>query len=179
MAQTASAAFDLRRCLDALAQRNVRLPKPVAETVTLWKQITASQPAQPPTEALRDAIIAGADENELGAILLADLGNTRLQTAWSTAINLTASRALDQLIEYRDEVHDQLAEQADALIADLTAVANLGDVPLNTLVREGRHAEAKLVADVDRTAASLTELFELRDLYLTPGRVPHVGGQRF
>ena len=165
MSQTAP--FDLRRALDALSLRDIVLPKPVAEAVTLWQEITASRPAEPSTEALRDLVIAKAGEAELGAALLLDLGSARLQTAWSTACTTTASRALALILEHADEIFDQLAVLAEGLIADLVRVAEIGDTPLNTLVREGRHDEARLVADVDRTAAELNELFDIVQRSLT------------
>jgi len=165
MSQTAP--FDLRRCLDAMSQRDIVLPKPVAEAVQLWQEITASRPAEPSVDALRDLVIGKADEATLGAALLLDLGSARLQTAWSTACTTTASRALALLLEHADEIHIQLAVLADDLIADLVRVAEIGDTPMNTLVREGRHDEARLVADVDHTAAELNELYDIVQRCLT------------
>lgn len=165
MSQTAP--FDLRRALDALSQRDITLPKPVAEAVQLWQEITASRPAEPSVDALRDLVIGKADETTLGAALLLDLGSARLQTAWSTACTTTAARALALILEHSDEIHDQLAVLTDDLIADLVRVAEIGDIPLHVLVRDGRQADATLVANADCTAAELNELYDIVQRCLT------------
>ncbi len=165
----ADPSFSLRRALTTLQTRNVALPESFSNAVQLWNEVSASRQAEPPVTALRDAIIAQADEVGIGSALLLDLGAGRLATAWQQAINETASRALRQLLEHRDEIHAQLRAQADKLIAKLQATADLGDTPLNTLVREGKHTEARLLADVDTTAAELNALYDFRDHYLIPG----------
>lgn len=166
---TADSPFSLQRALTALETRRIELPQPFVEAVELWRNLTNNRPAEPLDTALRDAIIAQADDLTLGSTLLNSIGSARLQAAWTQAINVTASRALRQLLEHRNEIHAQLRAQADELIGKLVQVAALGDVPLNTLVREGRHDQARLLAEVDGTAAELDALYQFAAVYLTPG----------
>ena len=162
------APFALQRALTALESRHIELPQPVQAAADLWRTITASRPAEPPTSALRDAVIAQADETELGAALLLDLGAGRLSSAWAQAGTETASRALQAILTHRQEIHTQLAPLADELIAKLQATAALGDTPINTLIREGLHDEARLLAEVDSFAADLDSLYTFSAQYLTP-----------
>ena len=164
----ADSAYRLRAILAALNDRNITLPDPVNVAVQRHQAVVSNTPAPQPLSALRDAIIDGAGPEELGGILLADLGSARLLAAHNEALTHTAHTALEQLLIHRDPVHAQLAQRANELIAKLHATAVI-DVPINTLIREGRHEDAKLVADVDHSAAELNALFDLRDHHLVPG----------
>ncbi len=180
----ADPSFSLRRALTALETRNIELPEAFSDAVRLLNTISANRPDEPPLTALRDAIIAQADEVGIGSALLLDLGAGRLATAWQQAINETANRALRLLLENRQTIHAQLAVIAADLIAKLQATADLGGTPLNTLVREGKHTEARLLADVDTTAAELNALYDFRDHYLIPGgfralKVGHISCARW
>jgi hypothetical protein len=165
----ADAPFQLRELLTSISSRNVNLPAPLVEGVQLWKRITESTPAPLPHNALRDAIIAGADEATVAGTLLQEVAGNRLTTAWQQAANKAAADALTVVMAHRNDIHAQLAVLADDCIAKIKSVADLGSTTLDTLVREGRHAEAKLYADRQTVASELNALYGIRDSYLVPG----------
>jgi len=159
----------LKDLIKVLDTRNVSLPAPAVEAVQLWKRITETTPEPQRHGALRDAILAGADEAVIAGTLLQEIAGTRLTGAWQQAANKAAADALAVVMEHRDEVHAELAALAADCITRLRAVADLGASSLDTLVREGRHDQAKLFASRQEVAAELNELYRIRDTYLVPG----------
>ena len=76
------------------------------------------------------------------------------------------------------EIHDQLEPIANELISDITEAAQDGAVSLTQLVREGRHRDARLRADLDVNIAKLAALQNLRDIGRLAGVEQHFGGRR-
>lgn len=163
------ASSDLRTALDAFTTRGLEHPQPVTEAVELWQHIRATRPDQPDRYALRDAVIAGADESELGGVLLAELGAQHIRNAWNQAEQMIAKHALDLIVTHRADYHAPLAVQAGELIGKLEAIAAIGRVPLDALVRAGRHTDAELVASLSNVAADLDSAYRVRDVYLVAG----------
>jgi hypothetical protein len=63
----------------------------------------------------------------------------------------------------------QLEKLAQKAIRTLETVAGVGDADLAALVRDGRHDEARALADVETVGLELHHLYELRNGYLTHG----------
>ena len=160
--------YRARGVLAALDARGIEQPAPVAAAVAVLDRIEADKPAEPPQLALHDAIVAGATPAELDAIVLTDLGSHRIRTAFEQARLTAAVNVLRAVLECRDELHQHLAAQAATLIEKLEAIAALDDTRLDTLIREGRHDDARALADKEIVGQELAELHQLRDLYLTP-----------
>jgi hypothetical protein len=173
------AEYRLKDALAGFDARGVKLPDAVTAAVEHWRAVKNRAPADQPATAIRQAIVAGADDDEIDRLLLRDLGSTRLRSAFAQAAIDAANRALAAIIDARADLHAQLSKLADKAIADLAAVAALGDTSLDTLVRSGKTAEAKLFADRAVTGTELHAVFKLRDDYLLPGgikaaRVGHI-----
>lgn len=160
--------WKLRDLLAALAARNITLPADVIAAVEKHNKVAATIPEVPKPTALRDAIAADPDDENLAGMLLTHIGASQLADAWRSASNLTAQRALELVTVHRNEIHAQLAEQANACIRTLNELAELGPgITLDDLVRQG-HPAAKQWADRETVAAELRALFALRDEHLLP-----------
>ena len=160
--------YRARSVLAALNARGIEQPHTVAQAVAVLDRIEADKPAEPHPQALHDAIVAGATPDELDAIVLRDLGSHRIRTAFEQARLTAAVAVLRAILDARDEIHAHLAEQAATLIGKLEAIAALDDARLDTLIREGRTGDARALADKEIVGQELSELHQLRDLYLTP-----------
>jgi hypothetical protein len=174
-----NAEYKLRDGLAGFNARNVKLPTAVTDAVAHWQAIKNRTPEGQPATAIRDAVMANADDDEIDRLLLRDLGSTRLRSAFAQAAVSAAVAALGAIRDARAEIHAQLSTLADKSIADLGAVAALGDCTLDGLVRSGKTAEARLFADRAVIGSELHALFGLRDGYLYPGglkaaRVGHI-----
>jgi hypothetical protein len=163
------AEYRLKDALAGFDTRGVKLPDSVTAAVEHWRAVKNRAPADQPATAIRDAVMAGADDDEIERLLLRDLGSTRLRSAFAQAAIDAANRALAAIIDARADLHAQLSTLADKAITDLAAVAALGDTSLDALVRSGKTAEAKLFADRALTGSELHALFGLRDSFLYPG----------
>ena len=160
--------YRVRNLLAALDARGIDQPAPVADAVAVLDRIEDDKPAEPEQLALHDAIVAGATPDELNAVVLAELGSHRIRTAFEQARLTAAVDVLRAVLDSRHEIHEHLAAQAAGLIEKLEAIAALDDAKLDTLIREGRHDDARLLADKEIVGQELSELHQLRDLYLTP-----------
>lgn len=163
----ADSSTELRAALQALDAQNVKHPKAVADAIQQWNRICSTRPAQPAHHTLRDAVIAGASDAELGALVLADLGAGQIRAAWAAAEQHTARAALAAITEHRADYLTQLQPLAAELITLLEATAAI-TAPLDSLIRAGDHTSAKLVADLETTAAALDALYRIRDTWLLP-----------
>lgn len=152
-----------------LASRNIALPANVAGAVDTLDRVRGTRPAPPAQTAIRDLILAGADQADIDAALLADVGYSRLAGEWSQAALSAAQRVLHAIRDEHDAIFEQLAVLADKQIKHVTAVAAFGGETLENLVRAGRHPDAQLLAEVDVAAAELRELWSIRDQYLSDG----------
>ncbi|OCB52979.1 hypothetical protein A5722_25525 [Mycobacterium vulneris] len=132
-------------------------------------RIEAETPATPETTALREAILAGADADAINSLLLAELGATRLRSEYTQARNIAGQRILAAIHAERDDLHAGLADLADDAISQLAAVAALDGASLEHLVSVGRHDDAQALVNARVVGAELHALYEIRDLYLTPG----------
>lgn len=157
------------QALTALEARKIKTPGHVAAAVKALRQIESQQPSTPSPTALREAYQRGADPAEVERILLLDMGTTRLKSEWAQAKMDAAGTALAALRDSVDEVMAPLRGQADAAIEKLRRVADFGGASLDSLVREGRHDDARLLADVDLVAADYDACADLRDRFLVRG----------
>lgn len=163
------APYRARTALAALDQRDITLPAGVLDAVANLDRIEAELPPEPAVTAMHDAVLAGADRDQLDALVLDELGSHRIRTAYAQATLTAAVRVLGAIMDSRDDLHAQLAELADKTITTLTKVADIGEVSLDVLIRAGRHDDARLVAERDIAGPELHALYEFRDLFLTPG----------
>jgi hypothetical protein len=163
------APYRARTALAALDQRGITLPAGVLETVNNLDRIEAELPPEPAVTAIHDAVLAGADRDQLDALVVYELGSHRIRTAYAQATLTAALGVLGAIMDSRDDLHAQLAELAENAITTLTRIADIGDVSLDVLIRGGRHDDARQVAERDIAGQELHALYEFRDLYLTPG----------
>jgi len=169
-----TAPFNVRDVLKQFAARNIEVPQSVNDAVAVFDRVEAATPQEPEHDAIRKAVLADADDDEINALLLADLGSTRLRAEYGQARIDATGRVLRTILRAADELHPQLRERADEGIAKLSTVADLGGASLDTLVRERRVKDAQALAELDIVATELDALYQLRDRFLTPG-----GGQAF
>lgn len=139
-------------------------------------RVEAGRPAEPAPDAIRRALLAGADPAHIDALLLNELGHARLTGEYRQAVIDAALAVLAAIrADHDHSIFEQLKALADKAIEHLDAVAEL-------LVRSGDHRGAQLVAEVEPIAAELESLFELRDDFLTGGldkmRLGHVDCSR-
>ena len=166
MTSLQNAAWILQDGLKAFDTRGITLTDDVLEAVAHWQEIRATIPAVPKPNALKLAIMAKADDAELGSALLGQLGGAQLAQAWTQAAAQCAADALDLIRLHRNEIHEQLARQAAEQIVHLQTVAAIGkETSLSELVRTG-HPDAKLVATVETASAELSALYDIRDQVL-------------
>ena len=166
----ANPAYQLTRALEQLEARNITISDNVTIAAKVFDKVVASTPEEPPVTALRDAVLAGADPTAVGAALLYQMGANQLSSAWQQAATEAAYRALAVIMDERETLHAQLKAQADELIEKLGRLATI-DVPLDTLIREGKTDDARLLADKELISGELHALYELRDVALIPGTV--------
>lgn len=162
------APFRARNLLADLDGHGVQLDAPVLNAVENLDRIEAGKPAETDPQALRDAIVDGATPAQLDALVLAELGSHRVRTAYEQARLVAAVRILNAILDDRDSIHEQLAEHAHECIEKLERINALDGAPLDTLIREGRTEDARLVADASITGETLNALYQIRDLALTP-----------
>ncbi|BBY84172.1 hypothetical protein H7I53_18370 [Mycolicibacterium pulveris] len=170
------APYRLRAALKKFAEHDVDLPKPVARAVELLDRIEANPVPDPSPHTLHDAVLDGASLDQLDQLALRQLAHGRVRDAWAQARLTAAANALDAILDCRNEIHAALAEVADDCISKLERIAELGDARLDTLIREGKTDAARLVADKELTGSQLNELYQFRDVYLTPPEIdprPH------
>jgi hypothetical protein len=164
-----NAVYQARGALEQLGQRNIDLPDSVTAEVAVLDRINAAPPMRPSTTALREAMLAGASEDEINALLLQDLGFARLQVEHNQAKIDAALIVLRAIRNAHDYLYPQLKALADKQIEPPEAVAALDTVDVMQLVRVGDHRAAQLVAGVDVVAAELDALYSIRDGYLAAG----------
>ena len=172
MSYNASAAIPIRArsALNRLAELGIKLPKPVADAANLLTATETFTPAPRDPHALRDAILAGKDHDTLHAIVLADYAHSKIDTAASAARTHAAHTVLAAIRNAASEIHPQLATLAQATIEKLRAAAKVGDVPLDALVRAGRHADAEAVAGAAVAEQQFLDLCQTRRRLLWPER---------
>ena len=162
------APFRARKLLADLDHHGVQRDAQVLDAVTRLDRIESAKPAEPDPQALHDAIVGGASPAELDAIVLADLGSHRIRAAYAQARLTAAVAVLRAVLDDRDHIHEQLAEKAADCIDRLERIAALDSAPLDTLVREGRTDDARLLADAPLIGETLNQLYQIRDLALIP-----------
>lgn len=167
-----------RQALSRLNELDVKRPKAVAAAVETLDRLESF--ALTPPDALPSAIVAGAEQAELERIALAEIAAQPIRDALGKAKMGAADAVLTAINDEKAEIHAQLAKQANFAIDKLTAVAAIGGIPLDALVRAGRHRDAEAVASAAVTEQSLDALYRLRDQLLWPrGRFPVVDVTRW
>lgn len=164
-----NAPYNARRALKEFAARGINMPDNVNSAVAILERVTTDRPVKPPTDALRKLIVDGADQTDIDAALLADLGHQRLFVEYQQAELDAARIVLRELRNSNDSLFPQLEKRAGGAIKTLETVAGLGDVDLAALVREGRHDDAAALVEVETVGQELKHLYELRNGYLVPG----------
>lgn len=162
------APYRARAALKQLDQHGIPLPAAVAQAVEVLDRIEATPIPDPSPHAIHDAVLDGADLDELNGIALHQLAHSRVRDGWAQARLTAAIEVLNTLMAARDELHAQLAPLAEDHIEKLTKIANLGEVRLDELIRNGRTDDARLLADKELIATQLDKLFQFRDAILTP-----------
>ena len=159
--------YEAKDAISEFGARNIDLPKRVTDAIAAMNRVAASKPTKPSPTEIREAIIAGAAQDELDRLLLADAVATKLASEWAQAHIDTAGGVLSAIRRSVDELLPALRERAEAAIAKLTAVADLGEFRIDQLIRAGRVDDAKLAADAALTGAELDNLYGLRNRFLT------------
>ncbi|MGV0797174.1 hypothetical protein ABQF26_09425, partial [Mycolicibacterium elephantis] len=160
--------FRARAALKQLDQHAIPLPQAVAAAVKVLDRIEANPVHDPPPHALHDAILDGASLNQLDQLALRQLAHSRVRDAWAQARLTAAVDVLTAILAARNDIHTDLAALADECIDKLKRIADLGNTRLDTLIREGKTDAARLVADKELTGGQLNDLYQFRDVYLTP-----------
>src|ERR1700739_43642 len=178
------APYRVRDVLKQFDQRGIAVGDGVNTAVAVLDRIEDAPRTQSEHPAIREAILADADGDEIEALLLQELGFERLRSEHARARITAAVRVLSAILRARDELHPQLRELADDAIANLNVVAGIGSASLDTLVRDRRVKEAQALAEVGIVAAELDALYSLRDRFLVPGGVQalsvgHVNASRW
>lgn len=163
------ATYRARRALDQLNQRGIDLPAAVVDAAAVRDRIDTRRPTQPDPQALQAAYRDEVDQADIDALVAADLAFSRLQPAHNQAFIDSALQILTAIRDNQDVLHPQLEALADKAIEHLGAAADLDTVDVTAHVRAGDHKAARLVAELDAVAAELDELYQIRDLFLTPG----------
>ena len=164
------APLEVADALRQLEARQIAVPAAVTDALVALRRVQAAEPAQVDAQDIRRAYLAGADQGEIDALLLADLGSTRLRSEWAQARISAAVATLNALRDSASEVFPLLRAQAEAAIGKLQAVAELdAGATVDSLVRGGKVDDAKLLAGADEVAAELNALYRLRDQYLVRG----------
>lgn len=161
--------YNAKRAIEEFGARNITLPKTVVDAVAVMDRVAAAKPVQPEHTAIRRAILDGAVQADIDKLLLADIGYSRMHSEWQQAHVDSAGAVLAAIRAAEPTLHPALRKQAEICIDKLAQVAKLGGVKLEHLIRAGRQSDAKLLADVDITAAELNALYELRNTFLVPG----------
>ena len=73
-----NALYNVHGILDKLAARGVELPESVTASAATLDRIETTRPEQPPADAIRRAILADADPAHIDALVLTELGHSRL-----------------------------------------------------------------------------------------------------
>jgi len=159
-----------RDALTALKARGIEEPPAVRQAVATLRRVESAQPAEIDQQAIRKAILAGADQDELDGLLLADLGAQRMKSEWQQARTDAAGAVLAAIRDASAAIFPVLREQAEEAIAKLRDIAAIGpSETLDRLIRAGRTDEAKLLADAQTIAAELDAAYRFRDQFLTRG----------
>jgi hypothetical protein len=161
--------YQAKQAIDQFASRGIEFPEPVLDAIAVMHRVGAAKPTKPEHVAIRQAIIAGADQTELDRLLLAEVSYTRLASEWAQAHTDSAGAVLAAIRVAEPVLFPALRKQADAAIGKLATIAAMGDVRLEHLVRAGRQSDAALLAERDTIAADLKVLYEMRDAYLVRG----------
>jgi hypothetical protein len=161
--------YRARNAVSQLASRSIPLPDSITAAVADLDRIESATPREPDRTAIRQAIVAGANTDEINDLVLAELAFTRLRGEYLQAAMIAAQGILAAVRAESDHLHAELAARANTAIGQLAAVAALDGASLETLVRDGRHDDAQALVEVDVAGAELQALYEFRDSYLTPG----------
>lgn len=155
--------------VNRLTTRNIGLPAAVAEAVATLTRVRDARPAQPNPFTLRDLILAGANQSEIDAEVLARLGHAQHIAAWNEAVISAAVAVGRALWAAHDELCSELQQRAEVQIKHLETVAALDGETLATLLVDGRHSDAELLATVDVAATELDALYETYHHYVVEG----------
>jgi hypothetical protein len=165
-----TAPYTAREGLKQFAARGIKMPDNVNTAVATLERVTAARPVKPPVDALRKLIVNDASQAEINALLLDDIGHQRLFMEYQQAEIDAARILLREIRNAEDTLFPQLKKLAQKATTALETVAMLGDAAdLATLVRDGRHDDARAVVDSETVGQELRHLYELRDNFLIAG----------
>lgn len=145
-----------------LTSYDIKLPANAESAWRLFQDIIV--PGEPDQDAAARAIAFGNKPADVDKLIEAEVFGPARRRAAIQAKRIAGSRFLGAVQGNAQEIHDQLQPIADELIADITEAAQDGAVSLTQLVREGRHHDARLRADLDVNIAKLAALQNLRDM---------------
>lgn len=162
-----------RHALRDLEAVGVKLPKAVSAAVTVLDRIEAAPPTAPDPNAVATAILADEPVDVITALVAEHLAHDHHRQQHRYALDTAGARVLGAILAEAGGIHQQLAAQADELIARIEAAAKI-NADVATLVRAGRTADAQVVATADADVAALQQLYSVRNTYL--GSATNVGG---
>lgn len=169
-ASSGSEIHNFRTAIKQLHGHAVELPPKVTDAVAALDRIEARKPVEPASTSIHDAFVDELADSEIDQIAHARSTFHHRRDGWNQAVITAAKRGLTAIRKSADELHEQLRTQAEAIITRLNEIAKIGDVPLDTLIREGRHDEAKLLASKGIDVAALGKLYQLQRSVVWRGR---------
>lgn len=162
----------MTRAHDAIgefADRAITIPNAVTAAVELLDRIVAARPSPPDPQTVRDLILDEAKPAAIDKALLNQVAAQHHRNAWAQAVEVADRRVLAAILDHREHLHAALREQAETIIDRILRCAPITE-PLAELIRQGRRDDADSVALLDGDAVELSNLYRVRDQYLTPGR---------
>lgn len=158
----------VRTALSRFAELGITLPKTVIDARDALTKIEKAAPKPPAPGALAQAILDGASEDEQLRIAMIELTLNTRREGYSRARAAAAEAVFEAIRASKDEVHQSLSKLATAAIEKLRKTADVHDVPLEALVRAGRHKDAELIASANVVERQLEALYRLRQDLLWP-----------
>jgi hypothetical protein len=165
-----TAVYDALDCGREFDRFDVALPDTAATWLTKLIALRENKPEPPHPNAVGEMIAASAEPAAVDAAIAASLGAQHRTNQHGHAERLCAQRVLAAVLQDRDRLHRELAAVADELINRLHRVAAIEET-IAELARERRVDEAALLANVEVDAATLKDLYAVRNAYTTPGGV--------
>ena len=154
-----------RTSAEQLAHFGVPLPADAQRWHQRLLELQKSRPEAPPHGHVAELIAGGADQAAIDKLVAQQVGQSFRQQEHAEAIRLCGRRVLASVREHRDHLHAQLADIANDIITQLHNAAAL-DADITQLAREKRVDDAALLASAPSHAATLQDLYKVRDWYL-------------
>jgi hypothetical protein len=153
--------FAAREVIGELRRHGVELPADVADAYKRLEAIT--DPPATDSTAVTEAIIAGKPVKDVQQLLLAESLADRHRAAVHQARHVAGSRVMSSIKRHAAELHEALRPLAESLIAAIEEAGALGNLSIETLIRDRRTHDAEVRAELPENEAVLKSLYRLRN----------------